>query len=129
MIESGYYPPGAEFDPNAPYNEVELPEEEFDVCISSSLSKSTTVTTNDYSVDSWDEEDGNASFDTSDTNWEQAYNNDGHYTPLELIQKFKEVLSELVKDTDIKPRKKKEYEHLISECEGWSEDELEVIED
>lgn len=129
MIESGYYPPGAEFDPNAPYNEVGLPEEEFDVCISSSLSKSTTVTTNDYSVDSWDEEDGNASFDTSDTNWEQAYNNDGHYTPLELIQKFKEVLSELVKDTDIKPRKKKEYEHLISECEGWSEDELEVIED
>ena len=26
MIESGYYPPGSEFDPNAPNNEKELPE-------------------------------------------------------------------------------------------------------
>ena len=26
MRESGYYPPGAEFDPNAPYNQVDPPE-------------------------------------------------------------------------------------------------------
>ena len=26
MTESGYYPPGAEHDPNAPWNQEELPE-------------------------------------------------------------------------------------------------------
>ena len=34
MIESGYYPPGAEFDPNAPYNEKELPEKEIELSLS-----------------------------------------------------------------------------------------------
>ena len=32
MRESGYYPPGAEFDPNAPYNEKGI---ECSVCIGS----------------------------------------------------------------------------------------------
>ena len=27
MTESGYYPPGAEHDPNAPWNQVDNPEE------------------------------------------------------------------------------------------------------
>ena len=32
MRESGYYPPGAEFDPNAPYNQVDPPEIECKDC-------------------------------------------------------------------------------------------------
>ena len=34
MKESGYYPAGAEFDPRAPWNEVELPPKDVEVTIS-----------------------------------------------------------------------------------------------
>ena len=40
MTESGYYPPGAEHDPNAPWNQEELPEREIEVTVSVTLSKS-----------------------------------------------------------------------------------------
>ena len=42
------YPPGAANDPNAPYNEVEVPEADFEVTCSQSLSRTATVTTTDY---------------------------------------------------------------------------------
>ena len=48
MIKSDYYPPGAEFDPNAPYNQSDPEPVEVDVCISQTLHKSTTISTTDY---------------------------------------------------------------------------------
>lgn len=48
MIESGWYPPGAEFDPNAPYNQIEVPQKDFEVTCSQSLSRTAIVTTNNY---------------------------------------------------------------------------------
>lgn len=122
MIESGYYPPGAEFDPRAPWNEQEVPERRFDVCISQTLSKSTRVTTNDY-IPEVDQDEGGVYklTDTSDTDWKKAYNNE-HYTPLGLIQEFKEMLE---KNTPIPETRRK---HLIDECMNWIEDDLEVCE-
>ena len=89
MIESGYYPPGAEFDPSAPWNEPGPPDEKtFDVCISQTLSRDTTVTTSDYSVDVDCDEDGYyQSIDTSETNWKEAAQGE-RMTPLELIGEF-----------------------------------------
>ena len=39
MSESGYYPAGAEYDPNAPWNQVEYPEKEIEVTVLVSLEK------------------------------------------------------------------------------------------
>lgn len=39
MKESGYYPEGAEFDPNAPWNEKEIPKEEIEVEVTVTLRK------------------------------------------------------------------------------------------
>ena len=55
MIESGYYPPGSEFDPNAPYNQSEPEEIEVEVVISQTLSKSTKIITTDYTVNEWED--------------------------------------------------------------------------
>ena len=44
MIESGYYPIGAEFDPKAPYNEEIIPDKEIEVTISVTLSKTVKIT-------------------------------------------------------------------------------------
>ena len=51
MKESGYYPAGAEFDPRAPWNEVELPPKDVEVTVSVTLSKTVKITVNDYTID------------------------------------------------------------------------------
>ena len=51
MIETGYYPIGAEFDPKAPYNEEIIPDKEVEVTISVTLSKTVKITVNDYIID------------------------------------------------------------------------------
>lgn len=45
MRESGYYPPGAEFDPNAPWNQIEPPEMQFDGVATVVLNKMANVYT------------------------------------------------------------------------------------
>ena len=131
MRESGYYPPGAEFDPRAPWNEQEVPERQFDVCISQTLSKSTRVTTDDYVPGVDPDEDGYGYHDysdTSDTDWWEAYKNE-HLTPLQLIEEFKDFLTKHLPDPIIDVKGFRRFKHLIDECEGWTEDETEVVED
>ena len=62
MKESGYYPAGAEFDPRAPWNEVELPPKEVEVTISAIVSKTIKVPVRDYTID----EEGNIDFSECD---------------------------------------------------------------
>ena len=62
MKESGYYPAGAEFDPRAPWNEVELPPKEIEVTISAIVSKTMKVPVRDYIID----EEGNIDFSDCD---------------------------------------------------------------
>lgn len=129
MIESGYYPPGAEFDPRAPWNESGPPDERtFDVCISQSLSRSTQVTTSDYSIEVAEDEDGRFNnIDTSETDWRAAYKEE-RMTPLGLIGEFKSFLEKTLPDPVVFPKEYKKAKYLIEECEGWVEDDLEVIE-
>ena len=117
---------------NAPWNQSGPEEKEFEVTVSQTLSKSTTVTTSDYipggyfpetewDIDGYHTITCHEPDDTSDTNWRSAYNNE-HYTPLGLIQEFKEMLE---KNTPI-PETRRKY--LIDECMNWIEDDLEVCE-
>ena len=62
MKESGYYPAGAEFDPRAPWNEVELSPKEVEVTISAIVSKTMKVPVRDYTRD----EEGNIDFSECD---------------------------------------------------------------
>ena len=143
MIESGWYPPGAEFDSNAPYNQVEVPQKDFEVTCSQSLSRTAIVTTNNY-IPCEDEgyEDGvgyhDEWADTSDTNWKEEYTANGYCTPLELIQLLKEYLEkdlEKWKEEDKKDPHKwastqvRKYEFLIDECDCWTDDETEYVEE
>ena len=47
-MESGYYPLGAEHDPNAPYNQVDPEPIEIEVTVSVTMSKTVKVKVNDY---------------------------------------------------------------------------------
>ena len=72
MKESGYYPAGAEFDPRAPWNEVELPPKEVEVTISAIVSKTMKVPVRDYTID----EEGNIDFSDCDLKKAIWYLND-----------------------------------------------------
>lgn len=45
-MASGYYPPGAEYDPNAPYNQSEPPEVPVELTATETMTKTITVYTN-----------------------------------------------------------------------------------
>ena len=62
MKESGYYPAGAEFDPRAPWNEVELPPKDVEVTVSITVSRTMKVPVRDYTID----EEGNVDFSECD---------------------------------------------------------------
>ena len=139
------YPDGvSDNTPGAPWNEEFIPEKEFEVTCSQSLSKTVTVTTNNYipgasGVDYEPDDEGgyyasgwHDPDDTSDTNWEEEYSNE-HYTPLQLINLFKRHLSDelnaILNSTGEKPNKERLLRHLIDECSDWTENETEYVED
>lgn len=124
------YPPGAANDPFAPYNEIDIPEEEFSVCISQTLSKSVEVTTSDYipKID-YDEDSGYQInyADTSETNWEEAYKAE-HTTLLDLLNVLKEYIDKDIASSNDKHHIRK-LKELRQECDGWVEDECEYVQE
>ena len=139
MSEADYYPAGACNDPSAPYNQSDIPEEEFEVTCSQSLSRTATVWTNNYipgasGVDYEPDDEGGycaSSWhdpnDTSDTNWAEEYHDNDHYTPIQLIELFRRHLENELNNSNIPQNRINKYKHLIEECEGWTEDETEYL--
>lgn len=153
--ESGYYPPGAENDPRAPWNEPPEPDEvDVEVTASYSMSRTYTISTNDYipvvdeDYDVDIDEDGNRCVtggryetqDFSDTNWEKAFENDsnalGIPALLEVLHKVADEKvsffnKELEEDHTPEGKKKlkrwlKEWQNIKQSCEDWTVDEFVV---
>jgi hypothetical protein len=120
-------PPGAANDPDAPFNEVIVPDMEFDVTISISLSKTVQCMTNKYTPVVIDEPHNRIHEeypDTSDTPWSEVYSDD-HKTIMELLEELKKYvqkdLDNLIND-DTKMDKafhRRRLEWLMEECDGW----------
>ena len=139
MKDSDYYPAGAYSDPNAPYNQSDVPEKEFEITCSQSLSKTVTVTTDNYipgasGVDYEPDDEGGCCAvgwqdpdDTSDTNWAEEYHDNDHYTPIQLIELFKQCLEENLKN-GLVFKNPGVTQRLIEECSDWTENETEYVE-
>ena len=124
----------------APWNDSTVPEKDFEITCSQTLSKIVTVTTNNYipgasGVD-YEPDDEGGYFatgwsdpdDTSDTNWAEEYHDNDHYTPIQLISLFKQHLeNELNRVEDVKDSRR--IKHLIEECSDWIEDDTEYVEE
>lgn len=149
-MSASNYPPGvSDYTVGAPWNEPEVPEKDFEVTCSQTLSRTAIVTTNNYvpgasGVDY--EPDGDGGYcasgwhdpdDTSDTDWGKEYDECGYCTPLQLIQTLKEYLEKDLLNIDAiaaetkqnKAFLKRKLEDLIEECDCWSDDETEYIVD
>lgn len=120
------YPPGAENDPRAPWNEVSVPEKEFEVTVSQTLSKNVTVYTDDY-IPEGDYETGRIYADTSETDWKEVYKNQ-HLTILGLLKILHQYLIDDLKMASLNnsPRKRS-LEFTLEECKDWIVDDYEVV--
>ena len=127
MSSLGGYPIGAEHDSSAPYNQKDTSVKEFDVVISQTLSKSTTVYTNDYKEEVDEDEEGKRLVtNTSDTNWLKAYK-ENHLTLPNLLKNVREILKDNLRKS--KWDEKKNLKFYIDELSNWVEDEIEVVKD
>lgn len=127
MMESGGYPPGAEFDPRAPYNQVDLPEKEIEVTISVTLSKTVKVMVDDYEVEEDADEDGRyLSYDFSNCDLHKAVE-DQVVLPQNLAEFTEKMFNH---DLNLKAAGMPRYlKEAIEDCKGWTVDEMEVIEE
>lgn len=127
MSSLGGYPMGAEHDSSAPYNQKDTSVKEFDVVISQTLSKSTTVYTNDYKEEVDEDEEGKRLVtNTSNTNWLEAYE-ENHLTLPNLLKNVREILKDNLRKS--KWGEKKNLKFYIDELSNWVEDEIEVVKD
>lgn len=124
-MESGYYPPGAEVDSNAPYNQVDLPEREIEVTVSVTLSKTVKIYVNDYDVEVDVDEDGMyETYDFSNCDLHQAVE-DQITLPQDLSGVVESVFKKnsKLKEAGI-PRNLKD---ALEDTKDWCVDEMEVV--
>lgn len=112
------YPPGAAHDPNAPYNEPIIPERDFDVEVTITMSKVVTITTDNY-VPEYDDEDGHTYANTENTEWDKEFENSGHFTIADLIEELKDYVVEDMKTCAPNTGKCAHLQRLLLACEDW----------
>ena len=137
MTENGYYPLGAEHNPNAPYNQVKHEKVEVEVVISQTLSRSTKILITDYIAREYeniepDDESGfyrtrEIEYDFSDSDLKGAYE-EQEYTIPELLDYLKAYLITDINECSKESGKRKKLQHILNCCEGWEVDETEVVE-
>ena len=141
MYDNYNYPAGAD-TPDAPWNQEDVPEKEFEVTCSISLSKTVSAYTNDYipgasGVDYEPDDEGGLYAsgwhdpdDTSDTNWSDVFA-DNHKTIPELLEEFKKFIQRDLDNIDKAAEEqkhdkaflKRKLEFLLEECDNWTVDE------
>lgn len=122
MAEKDYYPAGAYSDPSAPYNEPVIKERDFDIEVEFVMRKTVTVTTNDY-IPEYNDEDGREYVNTDDTNWENAYDESGHYTIPELLQELESYINQDLLRYKGSSRETRRLNELLESCRGWKVEE------
>ena len=122
---SGNYPAGAEHDPNAPYNETVVPEQEFTVDVSVTLTKTVKLRTNNYTPE-FDEGSGAVYTNTTDIDWEEDYKNQCYTIP-ELLEVLQEYLKQDLQRAVFKDKRRK-IKQMIKDCKGWKVEDMEFEE-
>ena len=124
MVESGYYPLGAD-TPNAPWNETELDPVEKEVEFSCTMMRTATVETNNYIPGTWEkDEDGNGyrdDDDFSDTDWLAEFK-DTYRTPHQLIEILRDTAKTLA-EGKIPTKSAAYWKDVIADCETWKIDD------
>lgn len=116
------YPPGvSDNTPGAPWNDPVVPEREFDITISQTLSKIVTVTTENY-IPEVDYETGDVYINTSETDWYEVYENE-HYTIPELLEHLQVFAKKELENVSPNSGRGIELQGIINACKDWIVDD------
>ena len=110
-------PIGSDYDPRAPWNQKEQPDQEIEVTISVTLSKTVKININDYTISGKDK-DGNLDIDYSDCDLKSAVEKQ-IYLPQEAGKLIQEGL-----DTNIIISTN--YKNIAKDLKDWDVDDFEV---
>lgn len=113
MYNNWDYPAGVD-TPDAPWNQVDPPEKDFNIAVSCSLSKDTTITTDDY--DGIDE-NSIVPNEIWNTYTEQEYTVD------EIIDFARHCAEYMLNKKDFGLKSKYGLKQVIDSCNGWVVDE------
>ena len=102
------------------YNPID--EKEFNVLCSQTLSRTVSCITNDYVIDK-------NLINTSETSWSDVYAENDYRTPIQLINLFKNYLSNELTGNPSVSKAPSFLEHLMRDCDKWIEDETIIMED
>ena len=125
MRDCDYYPAGAYNDPNAPYNEVELPDIEVSCEVTVTLTKKDAPVFTDNYIDESDDE-GYKGYEVLDSYQELADKyDDQHYSLTGLLDELaKYIRGEL--QGDISRGRRNELERMLEDCQGWVEGDTDI---
>ena len=128
MYNNSDYPIGTD-TPLAPWNQFSVPGIERDCEVIETISRRTTLSTTDYSIeDDWNDEFGKCmATDTSETDWNEEYSSQ-EYTALELIARLKSYVEEDIKNSQPNTDKVRKLRRLLDACNGWEQVEIGVEE-
>ena len=82
------------------------------------MRKTVTVCTDDYNPE-YDEEDGHTYANTDDTNWENAYDQSGHYTIPELLDELKGFIENEIPRVAANSGRGRELQRMLESCQNW----------
>ena len=120
MYDNYNYPAGAD-TPDAPWNQSEPDDKDFLVDVEYVLQKKNVkVTTKDYKPEVLNKDEEIVEpLDTRDTNWEDAYNNSGHFTIQEMLDELKEYVKADMQTCSLNTCKGAHLKRLLEDCDGW----------
>ena len=120
MYDNYNYPAGAD-TPDAPWNQSEPDDKDFLVDVEYILQKKNVkVTTKDYRPEVViNDEQIVEPLDTSDTNWENAYEESGHLTIQELLNELKEYVKADMQTCSPNTCKGAYLKRVLEDCDGW----------
>lgn len=119
MYDNYNYPPGAD-TPDAPWNEVEVPEIEVDAEVTVLMKATVRVFTDNYSMDC----DGNVDLHDGYTDIERLVKEQHKSIPELLAELGKYICGEMA--GDISARRRQDLESMLADCEAWSQEDLEI---
>jgi hypothetical protein len=121
MRGSDYYPAGAYYDANAPWNQVEVPDIEVKCVTTMPMQKTISVMTDQYTVD----EDG-------DTELLDNYGDlrekvlDQHYDIPTLLEELAKYIKGELENGNLSYQRKLELNDMLDDCEGWEMGDVDV---
>ena len=135
MYDNYNYPMGAD-TPSAPWNQSDPEPIEVEVCASITLSKSTTISVEDYTAEGWEDFDigdegetihtGGVDYDFSNCDLLEAFK-EQEYTIPELLDLLKDYAQADLTGYPLHHTEAK-IKAILKACDSWEVDEEEVVE-